>query len=391
MTRLRVLSGRHAGVSIDFSSSQLVVGNSEENDVFIGDWNAQTIELGQDAQGRVIAFWTGSVEALPVPGQQAHPEGWSCLLQDWQPVRFGAIIVCVGPQDQEWPDDADLLQRCFARPLAPAKPAAPSAWRSPRVRSGLVIAAVCCALALVSPWMVRGSEASSPHNTMAPVQLAQAAMAASGSAAQAANASPKRQVPSAAARTVTQLEQLLDSAALASVTPEASAQRVVVRGVLSSRSQVDLLNKLLDSTSFEVPVLRRFVSAQEVVERLYESLPKAKLAVRHVKGSSFEIDGQTADSTHLAAAIAHIAADMAEFGVTVHSMVAPANAALPSVSGTLVDGYGTSFLRTRDGVKHIVSSGAAVPRGAAGAAAPQAPTGHPMAAQDAARNKGEPR
>lgn len=154
------------------------------------------------------------------------------------------------------------------------------------------------------------------------------------------------------------LRVIVGAQALDGLTLERSAQRVVVRGVLPSRSAVDQLNHLLDSLPVDLAVSRRFVAAQDVVDRLYESLPAARLTVRHLNGAHFEVSGRVSDPVRVGAAIGQIAADLADFGVQVESALHSQHNSLPSVSGLLIDGQGNSFLRTRDGVKHIVASAA---------------------------------
>jgi type III secretion protein D len=370
MTRLRVLSGRHAGVSIDWISPRLVVGANEDLDVFIGDWNAQQIELRHDAEGRPQARWLADADNVGVQGEQRVGADLVCTLEPWVPVRFGAVILCIGPADGEWPDDAELLRRCFAPP-PPAEAVGPAAARKrPPVRRRVMIAAAaCCTIAAAPSAMQRSTPApvaaapvaaawvAAPASAVAPVAPAASAAVA---AAPAVPASAARSAPSRA-DALARLQRIVSTPAVGGLAVEHGGERVIVRGVLPSRTAVDQLNRQLDALTVDLPLSRRFVAAQDIVDRLYESMPDNGLSVRHLEHHRFEVTGRVADPARAGAAIRQVAADLAEFGAEIGTALQPLHDALPPMSGLLIDSQGTSFLRTRDGVKHIVVAGA--PRG----------------------------
>ena len=189
-----------------------------------------------------------------------------------------------------------------------------------------------------------------PSLPEAPESVAKAttppASAASHQAAASAASSP--------ADPVLRLRGALGAAGLSGLDVTYGGGRVIVRGVLPSRSAVDQLNRELDALPSDLPVSRRFLAAQDVVDRLYESLPGSGLSVRHVEHQHFEVTGRVAQPVRVLAAIEQVAADLADFGARIDSALQPLHAALPLMSGLLIDSQGTSFLRTRDGVKHIV-------------------------------------
>ncbi|WP_425258745.1 hypothetical protein ACPOLB_24875 [Rubrivivax sp. RP6-9] len=354
MTTLRVLSGLHAGASIAWSGTRLRLGPSETLDVYIGDWNAPELELERDQEGRHLARWTAADGDLEVAGQQREGATACCLLHPWVPVRFGAVILCIGPSDQPWPDDAQLLQRCFApQPSAPCDPELPPR-RAPRRRLLMVLAAVPCVVIAATAAMSRADGSGAAPASAAPEAPEVVVSPASAGASADAAASAAPATPAAQPDPVRQLRRLLDPAALAGLALEPAGERVVVRGVLGSRAEVDRLNQLLDQLPPTLAVSRRFVAVPEIIDRLYESIPDSGLKVAHAGQHLFRITGSVDDIDRSTQAVERIAADLAEFGLRIDTALQERNAGIPALSGMLVDSQGTSFLRTRDGVKHIV-------------------------------------
>jgi hypothetical protein len=128
------------------------------------------------------------------------------------------------------------------------------------------------------------------------------------------------------------------------------------------------------------PVLsRRFAAAPEVIDRLAEAVP-AGLLVRHVANHHFEVAGVVADVGRTTAAVDRIAADLKSFGVDVVVRVQSKGGKLPPMSGLFVDNHGTTFLRTSDGVKHIVvAAGRPLPTDVPGAYRPASNLSAPSA------------
>ena len=152
---------------------------------------------------------------------------------------------------------------------------------------------------------------------------------------------------------------MLHPAALDGLAIEPAGNRVIVRGVLGSRADVDRLNQLLDDLPPTLAVSRRFVAVPEIIDRLYESMPVNGLKVAHIGQNHFQISGIVDDLNRTQQAVARIAADMAEFGLRIDTTLQVRHAGMPALSGMLVDSQGISFLRTRDGVKHIVPASTA--------------------------------
>lgn len=340
MTRLRVLTGEHAGAALEWTQDRIQVGSNEELDVYIGDWNTQQIELQRDDTGRHVARWSMPDDTLALGAESPDGDGFMCVLQPWVPVRFGAIILCIGPSEEVWPDDAQLLLRCFAPEPVPA--AAP-----PQPRRRAPLAYVLGAVMTVAILQVSSATLSTPGAESVGTRV---------SARNAAHHYTPNAQPMTAASPVQQVRDAIDAALRESLDVVASGDHVIVRGVLASRSAVDELHLQLDRLPYTVTVSRRVLSAGEIVDRLHESLPASGLSVKQTGPRRFELSGMVADLPRATRAVQPVVTDLGEFGLQIDIALQSRAANMPTMSGMLVDGQGASFMRTRDGVKHIVTA-----------------------------------
>lgn len=387
LTRLRVLSGQHAGVSLDWIQPRLKVGPSEELDVYISDWNIQQIELHRDAAGHHRACWAAADDAAPVPGEQRDGVVVCCALQPWVPVRFGAVILCIGPVDQPWPDDAQLLQHCFAppepdpahEPVAVIGAARPGLRRSAYRRAVMTAAAVGLVVIAASAAMRRGEHAEDPV-ALRSDEPASAARVTFDAAVHATVASqpagpssvPEAIVPSDPVQRLREAWPADASQALAGLALEAYGHRVSVRGVLPSRAAVDQLNQLIDRLPPDIVVSRRYVAVPEVIDRLQEAMPVGGLQIRQARDMHFEVVGTVDDPARVREVVRRLGTDLAEYGLTVDAALQPRRTGIAAMNGMLIDQDGASYIRTRDGVKHILSSAAAAAARRPSSAAPPA-------------------
>ena len=333
MTRLRVLSGAHAGANLHWIHQVLKVGQSEDLDVYIGDWNAPTVELHRDAAGRCEARWLQQDGAEPVAGAERDGAWLRCPLQPWVPFRFGTVVLCIGPADQSWPDDVDLLQRLFA-PTPPASLAAVGGdgdnTAAARKRPAVMIIITIAGLALAA------SAAMVPADRTQPAQ-----------ALKAGNAAPTPQVLNAA----------LGPRLAAMLSLSAQGPGFLVQGVVDTHADLAEVGRLLDRLPVSMQVARRYIAAPDVVDMVLASVPGTALTVERTAPRRFEVTGRTADLIGTQGSIERLGSDLQAVGVELVAAVTDSSKPRTSgagISGMLIDPLGLSFSRTRDGVKHIV-------------------------------------
>jgi len=325
MTRLRILTGKHAGACLDWSQDVLTVGSDEDLDVYVGDWNSSTIELRCDDAGQFEARWPQQAGDAAA-GYEADGAFMRCRLEAWVPVSIGGVVLCIGPSDKAWPEDVELLRRHFAP--TPQRDEAPAR----RKRPALLFVAAATGIAVI----------------------ASTAVIANGRMADKA-ALPARMPLAQASGSIAMLKSTLGARYSTALDITQQGPAFVVRGVVDTRADLEEVNRLLDTMPARMPLTRRYAAAPAVMELVNESMPGAGLSVERTGQRRFEITGRASDLANAEHAIALLSGDLKELGVELlMSAQGPAGVPPTAISGTLIDRNGMSFARMRNGVKHIV-------------------------------------
>ena len=101
--QIRVLTGMHAGARLELTSGILHIGPESDADIQISDWTDAAMVLDYRDDGVITLGAAGA-------GHTASQ------LYDLIPRRCNDIVLCIGPSDEIWPTDLDLLQRMLTPP-----------------------------------------------------------------------------------------------------------------------------------------------------------------------------------------------------------------------------------------------------------------------------------
>jgi len=117
MRQLRVLTGAHAGVQLTLGEGNWRIGAHEPVDICLDDWDdaPMVIEV-RPADAGALVTWRRSEAAQ----QRAWP--------DLQALRFGDVVLCIGPSSKPWPSDMALLQSVMQPSLADGRARRARRW-----------------------------------------------------------------------------------------------------------------------------------------------------------------------------------------------------------------------------------------------------------------------
>lgn len=310
---LRILTGRHAGCSAKLHTGKQTVGKSDDSQIFISDWGRQqpciAFEVVQHAH-RETLYWS---ECLP--GGTADV-GRRHLVRDLQPVRFGEIVICIGPAASRWPSDAVLLQQLFG----PA---------------GMI------------------KRALSRHRSLVCSVVALGLAASIGLAAYASSAEPKAALATPDAQAST-LAARLKALGIGSVSVVAEGSAIVVSGLLEDERRVRQLDALIRGpASGGANVSRRYVSAAHVAMMIQSGLGESGATVAYRGQGVFVVEGKVRSLDATRRKAARLASDMQDTvqGVEV---AATEQEEHPSraVMAVLADDT-DPYVQTAEGVKHL--------------------------------------
>jgi type III secretion protein D len=329
MTRLRVLSGRHAGASIELDQQQYTLGASDDFDIYIGDWDAQNIQLQVSSEGLVKALWAANSSPLvQIADSVLQNDEYGLQFKALTPARFGSVIICVGSSTETWPSDADILQSLYL-PKFTANTDEPKDNTSPKPVAGLRKYAVAMTVAFMS---VAGA-----------ITLGNSLIASP----QRARVEPKAPL----------LERVRDAVIFAGASHlvvEQDAALVIVDGVLETRERASKVNQKLDALGANSQIVRRYRSIEDISDMIRESLSSYPLQVKHVEGKSFVVEGQVFDPAKVKAVLDGVQGDLAAHGITIVAKLKGIGRSNEGITAVLVDDSGASYTQTRDGVKHLL-------------------------------------
>jgi type III secretion protein D len=355
MKLLRILTGVHAGAQLQLTPGTHRIGADDAADIRLTDWRGVDAMLHVDAAGVVTAQRASLATAVEVQiGERATSTGGGAppdvadqetqeavLLLDFVPMQFDDMILCIGPNDIEWPSDVDLLSTLLTRPAEEKF----DAERRKRHRYTGVVAA-CCALGAVVLSL----------SIIAATQMSRAA--------------PPRNADLRAQR----VSEALAAARLTGLKAHALGNTVVVTGMVASSADDDAVRALLDRIA-PTGISRKYDIAQNDAHSIEESLGIPGAHVQYSGDGQFAVTGVVTSKAALEAAVSRVRADLDSNvrSIKVTATETPsAQDGLGALSySELVSADDVAYAQTPDGVKHIFAVDP--PRNAAPATVASAP------------------
>jgi type III secretion protein D len=312
---LRVLSGTHAGASVDLTAGSHSLGASPQFDISIADWRFAALNLRVEQDATVVAQWSGS---------SPH----ALRFDDWAPVDFAGVILCLGPTGKDWPERSQLMQALRSVEAAIAPPVAARAVRTLDRR--LVAWGGTSLVALVAAgWIATAS--SEPHEARVPTLRAAGA----------------------------DLQQALDRATKDRLQVSEASGALVVDGVVDDARQAQLAMRAIDGVPHSIKVVRRFSVASEIAETIRTSVGLPGAHIDYRGNGVFSFAATTSDVAATQSELNRVASDLAPTVRRIDAVLEEPpmpHPPLPAVLSALTTEDGIDVMETRDGVKHLVVS-----------------------------------
>ncbi len=332
MKRIRILTGKHAGASLDLEPGNYSIGADSDADISITDWTTALLRLQIGVGGNVVcnqAQEDDSTEKNTETDSQENTEAASAKtavepyqLVDLKPYVFGDIMLCMGPSDQPWPADMQLLDAKFNPAPAPDAPK-----RRFRLRA---------------------------HATLIIVMLSVLTMSVIGSLGLAKHSNDTARVETLA--TVAQrLRVALDLAGAIALKIDATQSSLIITGLVDNNLQVGPVRKAIAALDSKYPIFQNYAVATEVAESIRNSvgLPNAK--VTYLKDGAFSFSAEAADVDAASKAIHRVQEDLGSVVKRIDlDLMEPQKKLIePPVMSSLSDDD-VSVVQTLDGQKHLV-------------------------------------
>lgn len=316
-TRLRILNGTHAGACIDLHEGEQTIGRDPEHDIHIADWNESPLCLCCGADGVVTLRWP-----VQPPSTRAAASRATGAMAAFHPEGFGDIVLCIGPADDVWPTDMELLARAFQPKRARVRE-----WVGAHARRVAALGVSAAMVLVAAVWFGVGL-VQTPSVASAP--------------------------PLSVERVASDLRASLARAGQSAIEVHAAAVGLEISGLVESREDARAIRQLLSALPGEVATAARFAVAQELTETLRTSIGIPGAKVRHLGHGVFSVEAEVDNVVVARAAIDRVVADLAPHVKRVEFADTGAIQRLNGqpVTAAYSDGY-TSIVQTRDGAIHL--------------------------------------
>ncbi len=343
MKQLRILTGFHAGATLQLAPGRHAVHGGADADIRLMDWKSADVMLDVDTSGVVRATTYADVPAASPTAEAgsnaiAAPAGETVILVDFAPMQFGDTILCIGPDDVTWPSDLDLLSTLLIRPV--------DVERNKRRRYYGALG-TCVVLGIVAGAAVL--------LTTAPVS--EAAL---------------RHGP---AYRTTRIQEALAAAHMTELQVRTVGNSSVVTGMVPNLSDDQLVKSTLAKIA-PTDIVRSYDVAQNAVHSIEDSLGIAGVHVKYLGNGDFAITGAVDSKDAVDKAVTRVRADLDSNirRLVVQVTENPGHAApVTGQFSEIVSSDSVQYTQTPDGVKHIyaveVPADAAPASGATGEAA----------------------
>ena len=324
MKRLRILTGKHVGAHLDLLPGTHLVGAGNDCDITITDWTFAPLQLTIDRHA-VRCSWHQSGPAAA--GKPRRPAAGgadidhSLPLADLEPREFDGIVLCIGPVDEPWPTDVQLLSVVFA-PV----PNRVARWALERVpRRGMFIAVaglVVISLGLSLPWL---------------------------------NAAPVQPLPPTLEETRARIQLALDRVAGGRLRAQVENRSIFVSGMAETSQEAEAGRAAIAANRGPHIAVPRFAVATDIAEAIRSTAGLTNPSVRHVGGGVFVVEAEVTDERAARNALDRMSADLAPAVTQIKASfekIYPNDPLGPILSRSQIDGL--SVVQTRDGVKHLV-------------------------------------
>ncbi|CAG9233726.1 conserved hypothetical protein [Paraburkholderia sabiae] len=340
MKQLRILTGIHAGATAPLAPGLHRIDADDDADIRITDWTGPSaiVEVGENdvvTVRRLAADVPVNVEEEAQSVDANEPEAHASsnetvedtapvFMLDFLPMQFDQSVICIGPDDVEWPSDLALLSTL----LKPGQSddATSNAVRSRR-RTFVAIGAACVALAIVAC-----------AGALSLTTRAKASMLPNDVAAME---NVNREFASAH---LNELRASLDGHG-----------GVLVRGLVANESE-NLAARRLLATITSPRVQAQYGIAEVIRRSIGESLPVAGISVHYDGSGVFSIAGKDVDMDALQQGVKRIRPDLPANvkdiridATGAEQADAPAGASYIAI----VSSDTVRYAQTPDGVKHI--------------------------------------
>jgi len=329
---IRLLTGRHAGARVALKATPSLIGNDDNADIQISDWDQPAMRLSRREDDSIV-----------IAAESDAGEG--IVMDDFKPHRFGNVVLCVGEAEAQWPTDIELLETL----LAPSAPSAPSLSLAPDP-------ALAHNESNVAAEPVAGATARRGVHAAAVAGIALMAIGCAGIALPAVlhprgKSAQETGIPAA---NVATLQRVLDRLHESDIAVTSLGAGFSVVGIVHDSTHDAPVRTALEAVA-PGRIVWRVGCADQIARDLQESLHEPTLTVRYLGHREFGVTGVARNATAVRETLTRMSADLAPMVTRIDqqyalndSIAAPTNVE----SALAVDSL--QYVEASDGTKQFI-------------------------------------
>lgn len=310
---IRILTGVHAGARLALQPGPQCLGKDNDAKIRISDWNTTPLWIDVDVDGRITRKTPGNEDG-----------GWAdeCF-GEFEPFRFGDIVIAFGETSARWPTDLELLETML-RPPEPKPDEIEAGANRPRrfgPKWGFALAgAILLGVSVTSARQIRSAEPEIIVNR------------------------PEQ---------VSRLQNALETLGQPELRIVSERGMVTVKGLVMTLAD---LQHVMDSLDDIAPgrIQPEITVVDDVVENIKGSLHDSNLAVTYSGDGIFQVSGATPRAERGRAILDRIRTDLGANVRRLDVAIESTGDGFPSNTDAAIHAGDIHYADTSDGVKHFV-------------------------------------
>lgn len=311
---IRILTGLHAGARLSLGAGIQCIGKDNNAKVRISDWDSAELWIDVSVDD----------EIHQVNLDSALEDASQLIFRNFDPRRFGDIVIAFGDEDAKWPSDLELLEQVFRPPTPQVTTSKPKPVTHKVVKVWSVVLAICVTFF--------GITVTSAKQFSEPKAIAR----------------------NAYLDTIPKLRECIKQHNLPELEIHSEGKKLTLKGFINS--SVELQNILQELNKIAPNQVQPKVTVvSDVLENLKSSVGDSNLTFQYMGNGIFNISGTTPQAEKDQNILNRLREDLGTNLIKFELHIQPADEGFPKNTDIAVQTETMQYVQTSDGIRHFTS------------------------------------
>lgn len=311
---IRILTGLHAGARLSLDTGIQCIGKDNNAKVRISDWNSAElwIEVSEDDDIHQV-----NPDSRLEDASQLH-------FKNFEPRRFGDIVIAFGDEDAKWPSDLELLEQVFRPPAPRTTTNKPKPVTHKVVKVWGAILAICAIFFGIT--VTSAKQFSEPKAITRNVYL----------------------------DTIPKLRECIRQHNLPELEIHSDGKKLALKGFINSSAELQNILQALNKIAPD-QVQPKVTVVSDVLENLKSSVGDSNLTFQYMGNGIFNISGTTPQAEKDQNILNRLREDLGTNLAKFELHIQPADEGFPKNTDIAVQTETMQYVQTSDGIRHFTS------------------------------------